>query len=594
MKKENPKRKNWKRTSLHGFDPSCTDPNLHSRYMKYLSKTVKCDDGTKRLVFNTMLSTFTPNPLNLFIKGDSSIGKTHNVKQNLEFFSEDMKREHIWVLGGMSPKALIHSDKSILKDARGSIIDLAEKPTTRKPRRRKNESEDAYAFRLQQWETERLAWAESIRDSYYEVNLNGKLLVFLEPPQIETFNILRPILSHDVKEISYKITEKTSSGQLRATHIKIKGWPATIFCTSEEKILKDLATRSFCATPETSDKKLKSALSVLAEKRVNPWKFERDDEWVQLESYLRWWSRAVSEYHCLVPYARELMDVFPLYAPRVMRDFDHFLTLIEVSALFHLAQRPFLKIGNEKFILTTFADFEIIMGILPSFEETTISGLQANIIGMFHKVIVPLAEEVGAFDYSQLTDAYNLIFKEKRSSKTLYKWVKLLSDIGWVTTYEHPEDRRKNLIKIIKNSGITLYSSLRRLPQLFSEKTLENMLNEVKNYSPREVTLYGSIIEKNEVSVNDIYREHFWGEYFLSENKPELGSKSEKKPIDILREQSGTSLSLDEMLQPSVCFSCRKSINKANNESHTHYRGELVCMPCFRKLKAQEKSLEEP
>ena len=81
-------------------------------YMRHLDNTVKRDHATKRMVFLTALSAYSRNPQNLFLKGPSSTGKTYNVTQALRYFPQT----EVWMLGGLSPTALVH-DYGILIDS---------------------------------------------------------------------------------------------------------------------------------------------------------------------------------------------------------------------------------------------------------------------------------------------------------------------------------------------------------------------------------------------------------------------------------------------------------------------------------------------
>ena len=47
------------------------------------------------------------------------------------------------------------------------------------------------------------------------INLQGKILLFLEPQQRELWNLLKPILSHDSIEISYDYVNRTERGGLQ-------------------------------------------------------------------------------------------------------------------------------------------------------------------------------------------------------------------------------------------------------------------------------------------------------------------------------------------------------------------------------------------
>jgi len=70
-------------------DLLAVDPELYQKFMKYLSKVVKRDEVTKNMVFLTALSAFTREPINVFLRGESSVGKTYNVIEVLKYFPKE-------------------------------------------------------------------------------------------------------------------------------------------------------------------------------------------------------------------------------------------------------------------------------------------------------------------------------------------------------------------------------------------------------------------------------------------------------------------------------------------------------------------------
>ncbi|MCL6579855.1 MAG: hypothetical protein K6T73_10855, partial [Candidatus Bathyarchaeota archaeon] len=303
--------------TLGGFkagDLLAVDPKLYSKFLRHLSRTVRRDIITKNMVFLTALSAYTPEPINLFLRGESSIGKSYNVVQALKYFPKD----DVWLLGGLSPTALIHQH-GLLIDKNGDLILPSSKPD-------KDASQE-----------EKEAWIQKMRDSRYLVELNGKILVFLEAPHFETFNMLRPILSHDAHQISYRFTDKSGKGQLQAQHVIIQGWPATIFCSTQEKYVQDLATRGFTITPEMTQKKYEAANILTGKKSAYPWMFQHDFDYMLLEGYVHFLKNHLENIKAVDPYAIKFAQAFPSKSPRSMRDFKHLTNLIKVSALFHFA-----------------------------------------------------------------------------------------------------------------------------------------------------------------------------------------------------------------------------------------------------------------
>jgi len=415
--------------------------DVNDRFLSHFSKTIVRDDVIKRVVFLTALSAYSNYPINLFLKGPSSIGKTYNPVQILKYFPQ----EDVWYLGGLSPTALIH-EKGTLVDENGEPIDLNEKP-------RKNDFKDdpeGYQRALKEWE-------ERLRNSNYEIELSHKILVFLEAPHIDTYLMLRPLLSHDAPEISYKFTDK---GRLRTSHVILRGWPATIFCTSDVKYIEDLATRGFTVTPEMTIEKYKEAIRLTARTAALPKNNFEDEDYYKLRGFLNIIIDRCKEgiNEVLVPYAEKLSEVYPTKLPRDMRDFKRFLTLIQLNALLNRFNRWILEYYDGKkhhwFILANIRDLEEALNIFHNLEETTKTGIPGHILRFYHEIIVPVCEEHGNVTYEDLTNKYNETYEDRRSTDSIRKWCKSLYEIGFIDIAPHPEDKRCKVIKVTsKNSG---------------------------------------------------------------------------------------------------------------------------------------------
>jgi len=262
------------------------DITLHNDSLKKSSLfdlAVRRDEITKNMIFLAGLSAYTKNPINVFMRGPSSIGKSYNTTQVLKYFPQ----EDVWMLGALSPTALVHGYGDLF-DRNDNKIDLADKPTKQKVKEEllelyrdvKDKKVDKDRVNAE-FEEAKKEWTERLKDARYVVDLREKILVFLEPPHIETYNKLRPILSHDKEEISYRFTDKEAQGKLRTAHVVIRGWPATIFCSTEERYIEDLATRGFTITPEMGPEKYQAGIQVVGEKKALPWKFHEDFDFMQ-------------------------------------------------------------------------------------------------------------------------------------------------------------------------------------------------------------------------------------------------------------------------------------------------------------------------
>jgi len=110
--------------AVERLDALKRDPNLSGTFMAHLGKTVKRDETTKRAVFSTGISAYSQHPMNLFLRGPSSIGKTYNVTQTLKYFPPT----GVWMLGGLSPTALVHDYGVFIDPETGEEVDFDEAP----------------------------------------------------------------------------------------------------------------------------------------------------------------------------------------------------------------------------------------------------------------------------------------------------------------------------------------------------------------------------------------------------------------------------------------------------------------------------------
>jgi hypothetical protein len=98
------------------------------------------------------------------------------------------------------------------------------------------------------------------------VDLKGKILVFLDQPNPELLERLRPLLSHDDEELRFTLTNKTGSGRTLTETAIIRGFPTVIFCTTKGYADQQERTRLIFLSPEASREKTREVLEFLADK----------------------------------------------------------------------------------------------------------------------------------------------------------------------------------------------------------------------------------------------------------------------------------------------------------------------------------------
>jgi len=533
-------------------DLIAVDPKLFEKFIAHTGQRVKRDLTTRNLVFLTGVSAYTREPLNLFLRGESSIGKTYVVVQVLSYFP----KEDVWLLGGLSPTALVY-DRGVLVDRNGEVILPSDKPSEDAP---KEDKED---------------YRERMKGAHYLVDLSGKILVFLEAPNIETFNRLRPILSHDAPEIIYKSTE-TRKGQLQSIHVVVRGWPSTIFCTTSDRFVQDLATRSLTNTPETTPEKYRDANFLTGNKASFPWAFERDLDFNLLEGYIRTLRNRLPKLRTVIPFAEELAIKFPSKFPRSMRDFAHLLGLIEVSALFHFAQRPTLVRKSktevsmkgtgtplraeeiECYVLAVKSDYDRVMALWKAIQETTETSAASHIMTFFHEVVEEVAKENETFSISELTDRWNKKFETRKSSDTIRKWVDFLCDIGYVTKEPDPVDKRQNRLKVIRTEKSRNYTQ-NDSSVFFTLDSFKKWLNKAEQLlEENQILLIENLVSEKETTPETIF-----AQYYDTQNS-EPGKDSSVNPLH--RTDSSSSINLN-----SSCISSDESAKKrTENDERVH------------------------
>jgi len=410
--------------------------NLIDYALADLDTRVKKDKPVKLSVLFTGLSSFLHDPINLFLKGESGSGKTYNVTETLKYFPEGS----IWFLGGMSRKSLVHSH-GVLLNKNGEELDLDYRPT--KPNKKDFDSEESFNKAVQNYQEQVRDRREEMRDSYTLVDLSRKILVFLESPDFETFQTLRPILSHDKEEIQYQFVDKTGKGQLQTRKVVLKGWPATIFLTTDVKYVEELATRSFTATPENSELKILEANVLTNMKASLPWQYKEQTQAFMIISQLirRLQEQALeSKVDVAIPFL-SLYEMFPHEISRDMRDFQHFTQFLKTVTLLHYFQRPYMKLKDCRLLIASLEDVRKALSVYKEIFETTRTGTEKRILDFYHKIV----KTKDSWYLKELTGEYNKTAKKKLSEDSIRVMLLRLDQIGYVNSQRDDEDKRKNL-----------------------------------------------------------------------------------------------------------------------------------------------------
>lgn len=534
--------------------------DLLQEIFEHLSKAVKKDEVLKRLIPLVGLSAFYKNPINLFLKGPSSIGKTYNATEGLKYFPD----KDTWFLGSLSPTALVHDYGTYDEERRVYVVDL-----------------------------------------------EGKILVFLEAPPLETYARLRPVLSHDKLEITYKFTDKRQKKGLKTRTVIIRGWPATVFCTTEAKYIEYLATRGFTATPEINAEKYKQAIRLKGEKDAFPFKFSQDEELEKLRKGIELLTHMAKKHKLgvVIPYGPELSEVYPYTLARDMRDFDRLRSLIQMNALFHLFQRPVLQILENdqaiaEYIIATQEDYETAKALTLKILETTRVGLPGNVIDFYRQVVVPVClNESGFATYRDLMHRFKEVYGYLIGRSQIYKnYTQPLEQTGWIAIEPHPTDKRMRIIIAVKKAESLGEFFAKEFLEFFNEEKLKNWLDSISFPDKRaHIVKFVNVDKTQALNMEPDFRQRFFAmpkQVSFKETGSEKEGKSLVKDNQRICEKRGKfqpSLSFEQVLSGPHIVACVISEQKECpgcgekrilNRSITTFGGSTIriCHECADKV----------
>lgn len=236
------------------------DNNPVEYVTKIIKRTVKGEDGGIRIVLYAGLSSYTFNPLSVAVRAPTSEGKTHLVIVVISLFPKD----DVWLIGSMSPKVLIRQY--------GTLVDRNNQPIAEDVRRLKKEIKICEIqsrkdeTKIEQVEELKDELEKLLRESKYLIDLHGRMLVFLEPPHPELWNILKPIISHDHWEVEHPYVDT----DLKTKNVVTRGWPVCIFCSARDEskwdVWPEIQSRFIMISPNMSKLKYAEANILTFEK----------------------------------------------------------------------------------------------------------------------------------------------------------------------------------------------------------------------------------------------------------------------------------------------------------------------------------------
>ncbi|MCD6592613.1 hypothetical protein J7L00_00800, partial [Candidatus Bathyarchaeota archaeon] len=103
-------------------------------------------------------------------------------------------------------------------------------------------------------------WKEMLKESYHLVDFERRIVIFLDIPHYQFLQRIRPLASHDEREITHIITDKTERHGLRTKKVVIRGFPTIVYCSAKLGMEEQEKTRLLLLSPEKTQEKFRETI----------------------------------------------------------------------------------------------------------------------------------------------------------------------------------------------------------------------------------------------------------------------------------------------------------------------------------------------
>jgi hypothetical protein len=240
-----------------------------------IGKEVKKDDKLARQVLYTIFSSGTKNPMNLAINAPSGEGKSYVANKIGALFGDDT----VISLSGMTEKALFHKRGMIGVKVDGQyvslklLLDPLQKEMTKIEEEKEETKTADEKNELNQEYNELLERVEELENKAVKIiDLQNKVLLFMDTPPENLFSALMPLMSHDKEETTYEFTD-TDRGIKTRTNV-LRGFPSFIFTQAKDfsgyERAEEIMRRFLISNPNMDIGKYNEAADLIAKKYSVP------------------------------------------------------------------------------------------------------------------------------------------------------------------------------------------------------------------------------------------------------------------------------------------------------------------------------------
>lgn len=318
-----------------------------SSIINTLSLTIKQDNTNKLIVFLGMLTAFTNDAqVNILLNAPSSSGKSFIPLEIAKLFP----KESVMELQYVSLSAFFHMWK----------------------------------------------YDEETNESH--VDLERKVIIFIDQPRIDVLARLRPLLSHDKKILESHIVDKSGQWWNKTKVTFIHWFPTVIFCTASSALDEQEATRLILLSPEISDIKIRASINGTVSSSWVDKTYRNKIEFDIGRSNLIERIQMIKDAHINEIYIPNTEEVSRLFLedmtslkPRHQRDITKFLSIIKSLALLNFQNRE----RKWSDIFANQNDIDEAYKIWKKIQPEQEYGISPYLIKLYIEVFLPAYKDIG-------------------------------------------------------------------------------------------------------------------------------------------------------------------------------------------------------
>jgi len=305
------------------------------------------------------------------------------------------------------------------------------------------------------------ARARDIETKEMVIDLERKLLIFLEQPHFKLNERLRPMLSHDDKRLVYKITDKSKSGSLRTKTAVIVGYSTFLFCTAKMDMDEQERTRAILLSPESSQEKIRQTLDLIGQKEGEPdvyrEKIKTDPRRYLLTQRIKDIKDAEIVGVKVKDSQAKVVDRFregrENLSPRHQRDLPKLFSLIKGCALLNFHKREkeesqFLGklIGKPIIIYASQKDIDDGFLLYGHIAESNELGIQPENWDLYQIVIKPLLDDNSPVEINHIMNKYYSVYGRPINPLRLKNEIlPMIESVGLIIKDKDPHDHRRSV-----------------------------------------------------------------------------------------------------------------------------------------------------